>query len=1012
MINKQTTLDINGPVLSFSQQPVSISTCNASVATTFVGVATATFPTQSPINPSTGSGYISYQWYLEGYGALSDTVVLGSRIVGSATTTLTIYSPKSPTISGSRVYLQADYIPSAYVQPSTSELTVGTARSTGNAVVDPLHSNKVFLTVYPTLSFLSQPVDKNAPLDTETEFSVSVDSTDANIGETTYNWQINGVDINSENFSATYYTPASEKYLTIQDSITESRKVVRFSDISSYSDFITGREYTIIPNEDVEVKIFAVGGGGGEETYRGSQGGFGGSSSGTITLKKEKIYKLIVGGGSANSTGGYGGGGNGSPGGAGGVSGGGGGYTGLFIDSVSHSNAILIAGGGGGAANGPARGGNGGGTNGEDSSNVSGNGGSGGTQTAGGLGESSGSELQGGSGSAAGGGGGYYGGGGGTFSSGCCSDGAGGGGSGYIDFTLVSNGSFSSTLENAGGGNPGKDGSFKILLNTNTGTSSVIASGYTTPTLKVSTKSIGIFPIRCKISHSLSCDTPIYSKTVNFNSIIPRDILNFEYIETLGSSEADLYSVDLGLSGCVTLTGNNTSGKIVSFYAPEKDIAVTMDMYGAKGLDKFGYIGGEGGTSLISYTLKRNTEYVLAPLPFSGANGGLYLYEKSQLVATVGSGGDAGSFGNGGNGGGVNISGSNGSGRGSGNGGQSIPRGTLQSSGYFPGYWTGQVIDPDTINRTINGGGKTISCPRGDYWRTEGYSSCEEIGNQKFVRSDGFIVQNTNGEIDRGFKSGYSIRQTSGRGQNNGGNGGFGVLGGDGGLDGAGGGGGAGYENGSSQILRSNSGGNKSDSKVVICVNNIAGFISWEGTNGRNITFTDNRLKFTAPGNGNGNQTYSSVIPTGNVYFDVFIDGGYSTGQIGFLGVCNTTNPTTLFDYEKHMSWYWRAVWHGRYQGTAWATPGYFEKSAPNDQAPATLDTGTYRIALDRIRNRLYMKRLNPESQSGYIDPLPTGELRLELLTQFFPAPDGYPQMGCEILNGGAVYVGNGGLYE
>ena len=1012
MIKKQTTLDINGPVLSFSQQPVSISTCNVSVAATFVGVAIATFPDQSPSNPATGTGYISYQWYLEGYGALTDTDVRGSRIVGSATTTLTIYSPKSPTISGSQVYLQADYIPSAYVQPFTSEVTAGTARSTGNAVIDPLHSNKVFLTVYPTVHFSSQPVDRNIPLDTEIEFSVSVNSSDNTIGETTYNWQINGADINSENFNATYYTPASQKYLTIQDSVTQSRTVVRFSDIASYSDFITGREYTIVPNEDVQVKIFAVGGGGGEETYRGTQGGRGGSTNGTITLKKEQVYKLIVGGGAANATGGYGGGGNGSPGGAGGVSGGGGGYTGLFIDSVSHSNAILIAGGGGGAANGPAQGGSGGGTNGGDASNVSGNGGTGGTQSAGGTGGVSGSELQGGSGSAAGGGGGYYGGGSGIFSSGCCSDGAGGGGSGYINSTLISNGSFTSTLESAGGGNSGKDGSFKLLLDTTTGTSNVTASGYNTPTLKVSSKSVGIFPIRCRVLHSLSCDSPIYSRTANFNSIVPRDILNFEYIETLGTSSADLYSVDLGLSGCVTLTGDNTNGKIVSFYAPEKDIVATIDMYGSKGSDAPGYSGGEGGTSLIRHTLKRNTEYVLAPLPFSNANGGLYLYEKSQLLASVGSGGNAGTTGNGGNGGGVNIAGSNGSGRGAGNGGQSIQKGTLQSSGYFPGYWTDQVINPDTVNTTANGGGRTISCTRGDYWRDQGFSSCQEIGKQKFVRSDGFVVQNTNGEIDRGFKSGYSIRQTSGRGENNGGNGGFGVVGGDGGLNGAGGGGASGYENGSSQVLRSNSGGNKSQAKVVICSNSIAGFINWGGTNGRNITFTGNRLKFTAPGNGNGYQTYSSVIPTGNVYFDVYIDGGYSSGQIGFLGVCNTTNPITFFDYEKHTGWYWRAVWHGRYQGTAWATPGYFEKSAPNDQAPATLDTGTYRIALDRIRNRLYMKRLNPESQTGFIDPLPTGELRLELLTQFFPASDGYPQMGCEILNDGAVYVGNGGLYE
>ena len=41
MINKQTTLNLNGPILSFVQQPTSVNICNAGIAT-FVGIATAT----------------------------------------------------------------------------------------------------------------------------------------------------------------------------------------------------------------------------------------------------------------------------------------------------------------------------------------------------------------------------------------------------------------------------------------------------------------------------------------------------------------------------------------------------------------------------------------------------------------------------------------------------------------------------------------------------------------------------------------------------------------------------------------------------------------------------------------------------------------------------------------------------------------------------------------------------------------------------------------------------------
>jgi predicted secreted protein len=42
MIGKQTTLDLNGPILSFTTQPIDVTVDNAGIAT-FVGIATATF---------------------------------------------------------------------------------------------------------------------------------------------------------------------------------------------------------------------------------------------------------------------------------------------------------------------------------------------------------------------------------------------------------------------------------------------------------------------------------------------------------------------------------------------------------------------------------------------------------------------------------------------------------------------------------------------------------------------------------------------------------------------------------------------------------------------------------------------------------------------------------------------------------------------------------------------------------------------------------------------------------
>ena len=78
MLNRQTTLDLNGPILSIVTNPVSVNVgCAVSGIATFVGLATASFPTQTPSNSVTPTGSVSYQWYLESYGALTDGAIAG-----------------------------------------------------------------------------------------------------------------------------------------------------------------------------------------------------------------------------------------------------------------------------------------------------------------------------------------------------------------------------------------------------------------------------------------------------------------------------------------------------------------------------------------------------------------------------------------------------------------------------------------------------------------------------------------------------------------------------------------------------------------------------------------------------------------------------------------------------------------------------------------------------------------------------------------------------------------------
>jgi len=207
---------------------------------------------------------------------------------------------------------------------------------------------------------------------------------------------------------------------------------------------------------------YSASGGGARTANTGGAGGF---TTGTVSTSAGTVYKLVVGqGGTATDvTAGftasvYGGGGRGRVHTHAGVGGGGGGLSGIFLNSFTHANSVLIAGGGGGSPGGNDGGftasGNGGGSTGQDgalNANVNHNStgyGKGGTQSAGGAAgggdaysNQPGSALQGGDGGhmGGGGGGGYYGGGAGGHTNGNGSSGS-GGGSGYIGHSSVSNG--------------------------------------------------------------------------------------------------------------------------------------------------------------------------------------------------------------------------------------------------------------------------------------------------------------------------------------------------------------------------------------------------------------------------------------------------------------------------------------------------------------------------------------------------------------------------------------------
>jgi len=860
-----TSLFLNGPKVGIVTDPQSVS--DVIGVATFTGIATATFP---DTNFALDGGSVAFKWYFDGSQILDTTEDSNSNasIVGfsSATgtgSTITINGLTNDD-NGKEVYFEADYVPSAYSQPAGSAVTAGTARSTGNAFNEPIQSGIGTITVFPIIDITAQPTNQLVSIEDTATYTIAAQKTPGG-GAVNYQWQLDGNDLSDGTTTTTVQEGGSGK-LKLWRLNDPSHSNDGYSatnpeefDVSQNRVFgLTGNKFArhyqgvtvvnfIETTEDMTFKITANGADGGTSQRRSVSGGKGGQSIGTYTFKAGQKYKMIVGQAnwSSNQLDGAS-----KPGTSNGEAGYGGGLTGLFIaDSFAasgevtfkQSEAILIAGGGGGGADDPANGGAGGGLTGGNGGNAPGRGGTGGTQSAGGAGGSvstsgdPGSALQGGSGGGGGGGGGYFGGGAGGGHDGCCADGAGGGGSAFFydtadttsgrgenvvsDITTTAGGSDVQSSPINDGALNGIHGSFFMELISTTKTVSTTVTGSSTDTLTITAEATANGTIRCKCTATEVQESPVFSNTVSYVVVDPRSLLEIETYNYTDAT-ATLSEFDLA-NGDLTIDYATYSGNAVCLYAGDKDIDVEMEMYGGSGVywpsneeaDESLSTArvGDGGYSKIRFTMERDVEYILTGL-FSSINTP-FLYRKATLIAVVGGGGGAGQgmrsalnvMGDGGDGGGINLDGQDAD-RGDGDGATSISEGSLPSDGIFGSLTSLTAESPDT-KATGRDGGRTLPCTRGDYWRDQGKSPCEDLGTIKFRTPNGTEISNT-ASITRGYKSGYNIIQTQGKRElASGGNGGAGATGGKGGTSSAGGGGGSGYTDGSVTVINTTRGG-------------------------------------------------------------------------------------------------------------------------------------------------------------------------------------------------------------
>ena len=782
-----TDLELNGPTLSFIEQPVGVgSTVTGSV--TMSGIATVSWTSTTP----SSIGVISYQWYEVSVGVLSDD----TNISGSATTTVTISNLKSPQDNNREFYLEADYTP-------TDEYG-SILKGTGNATNEPLNSGIATITVEPLIEIISEPSTTETIINQSSTFSINAGLTDSTYGDVAYQWSVNGNEVSdgtvTDIVGSTAFIEGNQSFTYTSDTTLE---------------LIDARNITI---------VVAGGAGGAGVNGPGPQNGGNGRAGrlpyapGQTDVNRTLNFQVGRAGnsgsgvnGGSGGTSSYASGGSGGPGGAGG-GGGGAGATAVYDETLGRYTIVSAGGGGGGGGN----------TSGPPNAR---HGGLGFGRVRAAMSNSTSSPDPGNTGVNRGGGGG-----GGAQPTNYPASGAGGnsadgnGGASGFDERTASFAYDGWGIQGNGYASISYTG--KTAVDT-TVTRNTIVSGSQTNVLSLTADQVGIQTVSCSIVSAQATNSPQISTTANFvvRSTADEYLVNVEGINNTDTANLTVIDLFNGEYEITTSTGDPTVNAFIreySFYSPDKDLNVEMDLYGAKGVDVGSRSGGEGGFSRIRFTIERNVEYVLAGLIDSINTP--FLYKKATLIACVGQGGEAGSSADGGFGGGIGIAGESGLGSG-GLGGQRIDTGALPANGIYGSSTSLVAVTPDTNAETRvgqgNGGGRTLPCARGVYWRDQGKSPCEDLGTIKFRNSDGTEVSNT-AEIARGYKSGYNIIQTKGGGTGAGfpgkAAGGNGATGGGGNTTGnGGGGGGSGYTDGSITVVSTQSGGSEfTNAKAIL----------------------------------------------------------------------------------------------------------------------------------------------------------------------------------------------------
>ena len=366
--------------------------------------------------------------------------------------------------------------------------------------------------------------------------------------------------------------------------------------------------------------------------------------------------------------------------------------------------------------------------------------------------------------------------------------------------------------------------------------SSTVAGSATTE-LSISSTTLGVSTIQCKVSHNTANPSPVYSNTVEYDVTAARNIIKYECFSENSTTLNSSGTVDLSEGALSFRADTSAATRSITIYPSETNSEVKITMGGSRGDSQSGRRRGYGGISVFKITLLKDTEYTIKlGVPYSanlapqggnpGGGGSAVLYRKANVIAVCGGGGGAGSNGRGGDGGGVGLAGESGQGINGGGGGEQIATGEMPTDGsYAKAYFGSPNVTAVNFSYDNNEGGFLSKCTVGDYYASQGYAPCQDLGNVQARTYDGDIITGS-ATIDRGYKAGFGYRENGGNGLTEySGGGGAGARGGDGPSLGGngGGGGGSGYSNGEITLLTSTTlssgtrvGGNDDTAFIVI----------------------------------------------------------------------------------------------------------------------------------------------------------------------------------------------------